>query len=152
MNQEQPSKTRKKILELYEQQELANLQQSCTRARSCSVGTSTGGMVEISMRGDFANLWYLLHPVEAIEMIESLASVCGVEIAMRPKENFSSWRSWNLDQPDNSYWLGAAPFQMSQEEKLQAKKARESLPVSIEEIKKEIKKLPKTPEADGSKE
>ena len=42
------------------------------------------------MRGDYHSSWMALTPTEALEMAEQLASACGVKIAMRPKNDFSS--------------------------------------------------------------
>lgn len=117
MNSKKISSTRKKINKLYEENELANLKQTQTRARSFTIGTTTGGIIEVAMRGDFANLWYLLQPVEAIEVIGQLAAAAGVEIAMRPREDFASWRSWNTSLPSSVHWMGAAPWQLPDEER-----------------------------------
>ena len=136
---ENMSETRKKIQEEYEASDLADLKQRQSRARSITVGTTTGGLIEIGMRGDFSNLWYLLKPVEAVEIIEQLAAACGLEIAMRPKQNFTAWRSWDSEMPLVSEWKGAAPYNLSEEnlEKLGAYTAKQIKAVSeAEEIKK----------------
>lgn len=112
-----PSKIRQEIHQIYEQNELASLKANNSRARSFSVGTTTGGIIEVSMRGDFANLWYILQPVEAIEMINQLAAAAGVEVAMRPRQDFASWRSWDADLPPSIHWMGAAPWQVSDEDR-----------------------------------
>lgn len=109
--QEKLSKTRKKINEIYESIELANLETNKNRARSFTVGTAFGGVVEVGMRGDFHSLWCLLQPVEAVEFIEQLAAAAGLQVAVRPKQDFSTWRSWNFDT-DSRYWVGAAPWQL----------------------------------------
>jgi len=111
------SKTRQKIHDQYELNELASLNQNQTRARSFTVGTTTGGLIEIGMRGDHANLWYILHPVEAIEIIEQLAAASGVQVVMRPKQDFSTWRSWDTSIPATSNWLGTAPWQLNDEQR-----------------------------------
>jgi hypothetical protein len=118
------SRTRQKIHEMYEENEFANLKQNQTRARSFSVGTTTGGIIEVSMRGDFANLWYLLQPTEAVEIISQLAAAAGLDIAMRPKQDFSSWRSWDTSLPPSVAWMGAAPWQISEEERLELEAAK----------------------------
>ena len=120
------SKTRQQIHELYEENELANLKQAQTRARSFTVGTTTGGIIEVGMRGDFANLWYLLQPVEAVEIINQLAAAAGLEIAMRPKQDFSTWRGWDTSLPPSVHWVGAAPWQLTEEQRaeLEAVKAK----------------------------
>jgi len=116
------SKVREEIEKIYEERELASLKSSQSRAASITVGTTGGGLIEISLRGDYANLWYVLHPVEAIELIEQLAAAAGVEVAKRPKEDFSSWRSWNPDRPDSNLWKGSAPHQLSDRDKKQLSK------------------------------
>ena len=106
MAQKKVSKTRQKIHEIYEENELASMRQVQTRARSLSVGTAGGGIVEVNMRGDHANLWYLLQPTEAVEIIGQLAAAAGLDIAIRPKRDFSSWRSWDTSLPSSVQWMG----------------------------------------------
>ena len=120
------SKTRQKIHDLYEENELANLQQTQTRARSFTIGTTTGGIIEVGMRGDFSNLWYLLQPVEAVEIINQLAAAAGLEVAMRPRQDFATWRGWDTSLPPSVHWMGAAPWQLSDEQRaeLEAVKAK----------------------------
>ena len=117
MAQKKVSKTRKLIQAEYENNELACLKQNQSRARSFTVGTTTGGLVEVNMRGDHANLWYILHPVEAVEIMEQIAAACGVQIAMRPKQDFTTWRSWDTTIPGTSHWVGAAPWQLNDEQR-----------------------------------
>lgn len=128
------SKTRQKIHELYEENELANLKQSQTRARSLTVGTTTGGIIEVCMRGDFSNLWYTLQPVEAVEIIGQLAAAAGVEIIMRPRQDFASWRSWDTSLPSGTHWIGAAPWQLDENQKaeIQALKSKNILAIEGE--------------------
>jgi len=117
IKKERVSKTRKLIHAECEANELADLKQRQTRARSFSIGTTTGGIVELNMRGDFATLWYQVNPVEAVELIEQLASAIGLEIAKRPKNDFTSWRTWDANMPDFSHWKGAAPWQIGPNER-----------------------------------
>ena len=137
MNKKKVSKTRQQIHEIYEQNELASLKQNQTRARSFTVGTTTGGIIEVGMRGDFANLWYLLQPVEAVEIIGQLAAAAGVEIAMRPRQDFASWRSWDTSLPSSVHWIGSAPWQISEEERLKLEEAKKKNIKAIEESKNE---------------
>jgi hypothetical protein len=109
--EETQSKIREKINQIYEENELANLVSNKNRARSITVGTAFGGAVEISMRGDYHDLWVIMQPVEAVELIEQLASGIGLQVAMRPKQDFAAWRGWNIDAEDR-YWAGAAPWQI----------------------------------------
>jgi hypothetical protein len=58
-----------------------------------------------------------MQPTEVVELIEQLAAGIGVEIAMRPKENFASWRGWEevLKQRVGFHkvqWKGAAAWQL----------------------------------------
>lgn len=126
MTQKKLSKTRQKIHELYEQNELANLLENQTRARSLTIGTANGGIIEVGLRGDNIRLWYLLQPTEAVEIINQLAAAAGLEIAMRPRQDFASWRSWDTSLPPSVQWMGAAPWQLSDEQRaeLEAAKAK----------------------------
>ena len=117
MTKDKKSDTRKKIEQIYEENELANLEQNRTRARSFTIGCAGGGIIEVGLRGDYSNLWYLLQPVEAIEMMYQLAAASGVEIIMRPRNDFSSWRSWDPSINADTYWVGAAAWQLSQEKR-----------------------------------
>lgn len=126
------SKMRQKIHDLYEENEYASIKQNQTRARSLSVGPCGGGVIELNMRGDFSNLWYQLPPVEAIELIGQLASAAGVEIAIRPKHDFSSWRSWDTSLPGSIAWMGSAPWQLSEEARLEIEAAKSKNIKSIE--------------------
>lgn len=120
---------RKKIIEAYEENEYANLLSNRNRARSLNVGTAFGGIVEVSMRGDFHSLWCTLQPVEVVEIIEQLAASAGLEIAIRPRQDFATWRGWDTDA-DHKYWAGAAHWQVKQikqaEEEQEAKKLNAS--------------------------
>jgi len=118
------TKTRQKIHDLYEENELASLKQNQTRARSFAVGTTSGGIIELGMRGDFASLWYILQPTEAVEIIGQLAAAAGIEVAMRPKQDFSSWRSWDTSLPASVAWMGAAPWQLSEDQRLELEAAK----------------------------
>jgi hypothetical protein len=126
------SKTRQKIHEVYEENELASVKANQTRARSLSVGTAGGGVIELNMRGDFTNLWYQLQPTEAIEIIGQLASAAGVEIAVRPRQDFASWRSWDPSLPSSVAWMGAAPWQLNEEARVELEAAKAKNIKSIE--------------------
>lgn len=130
------SRTRQKIHDVYEENEYAALKQNQTRARSLTVGTTTGGIIEVGMRGDLSHLWYLLHPVEAVEIIEQLAAAAGLQVAMRPKQDFTSWRSWDTTIPGSAHWLGAAPWQLPDEEREYLGQVRAKNVQAIEESKK----------------
>jgi hypothetical protein len=111
------SKTRQQIQDIYEENELAGLKQGQSRGRSLTVGTAGGGIIELCIRGDFSSLWYQLPPTEAVELIGQLAAASGVEIAMRPRNDFASWRSWDATLPTSVAWMGAAPWQLTEEDR-----------------------------------
>lgn len=118
MTKEKITKTRKKIHNLYEENEYNSVKGLQNRARSISVGTAFGGIVEISLRTDTHHVYAQIQPTEVIEFIEQLAAGVGVEIAMRPKLNFASWRGWEevIDQRigwDKIAWKGTAAWQLN---------------------------------------
>jgi|TARA_B100000085_G_scaffold4409_1_gene3963 hypothetical protein len=103
-------------VELEEQRyKLAEIRASNQRARSVTIGACTGGLVELCMRGDFESLYYIMHPVEAVELINSIAAQVGLDVATRPKEDYSTWRMWDPESIPDQQWLGAAPYQISDE-------------------------------------
>ena len=144
MEREKSKSIESKINKFYEENEIAHLLKSRDRARSLTVGTAFGGVVEVGMRGDFASMYCTLQPVEAIEIIQQLAAATGVEIALRPKNDFSSWRGWDADPNQiDTYWAGAARWQLNDENtnrsKLLAKEEeKNSLPESKEKSTEEI--------------
>lgn len=118
--------TRKKIEELREQielecvvNELDSLKDSRHRSRNVTVGTCFGGVVNIAMNNEHYHMYVQLQPTEAVEIIEQLAAGVGVDIVMRPKKNFASWRGWEevIDQRiaiGDLTWKGAAAHQLQQ--------------------------------------
>lgn len=134
----QPSKIRQEIESIYEQNELAALKSAQNRGRSITVGQVNGGLVEVSIRSDISSLYYILHPVEVVEIMEQLAAASGVEIAKRPKQDFSAWRSWELERPEAAHWRGSAPYQMSEKDRKYILKFEEkqfqSLPSSVSDV------------------
>lgn len=101
----------KQLAELQAQQDIANFQGDLTRARSVTVGTAFGGTTEISMRGSSGTtLWSILQPVEVIELIHQLAANVGCHIALKPREDFSSWRGWKVSEEERLHLNGHPPF------------------------------------------
>lgn len=93
------------------EQRLRSLKSNMSRSRSVTVGTAFGGTTEISMRGDAGEvLWCLLQPVEAIELIHQLAANVGCHIAIKPREDFSSWRGWKVTEEEKLHLQGHPPF------------------------------------------
>lgn len=106
-----PSEVKKKLAELRDQQELVNRMGELSRARSVTVGTAFGGTTEISMRAsDGTHVWCLLQPVETIELIHQLAANVGCHIAIKPREDFSSWRGWKVTEEERLQLNGHPPF------------------------------------------
>ena len=97
---QQPSELRKLIQEAYEQNELDSVLSIRNRARSITVGTAFGGVCEITLRSENTFLYAQMQPTEVVEIIEQLAAGIGLDIALRPKQNFASWRGWEevIDQ------------------------------------------------------
>lgn len=143
------SELREKIHALHEENEYKATLDNRGRCRSITVGTAFGGTIEITLRNEFSTMYALLQPVEAVEFMEQIAAGCGIELAMRPKQNFTSWRGWAFDdESSNSYMKGSAPWQLEGQEfnkKLQA--MREDMMLEVEHAKmqaekeKQIKKL-----------
>ena len=96
-----PSKeTNKRLNEFMQEQEVANRMGELSRARSVTVGTAFGGTTELAMRSsNGTHVWCILQPVEAIELIHQLAANVGCHIALKPREDFSSWRGWKIPDP-----------------------------------------------------
>lgn len=115
---EELSHMRKKINELCEENEYLSIKQNQFRARSITVGTAFGGIPEVVLRADGATVHAQMQPTEVVELIEQLAAGIGVEIAMRPKQNFASWRGWEevIQQRVGFHkiqWKGAAAWQLN---------------------------------------
>lgn len=134
---------RKKIHDLYEENEFYSMKQNRNRARSITVGTAFGGIVEVNMRSDAGSVYAQMQPIEAIELIEQIAAGIGVEIAMRPKVNFASWRGWEevIGQRvplEHVAWKGAAAWQFDAKdpEPKQLEAEKEPKQLEAEEIKK----------------
>lgn len=111
---------KKKLNEMHEENSYNSMMQNRTRARSISSGPTGGGSIEIAMRGDFGSMWIPLRPTEVVEFIEQLAASVGVEIAMRPKQNFSAWRSWHDDENASAYWKGSADWELAHQKEQRA--------------------------------
>lgn len=81
------------------------------RARSFQVGTAFGGITEISMRaGDGVTYWAQLQPVEVVEIIQQLAANIGCHVAIKPREDFSTWREWKVEDELKLAYNGWAPW------------------------------------------
>lgn len=141
MPQKKESEIRKKINQAHEENEYVSVIQNQNRARAYSVGSAGGGILELSMRSDTSHLWYLLNPVEAVEMIQSVAALCGLEIALRPKKDFSTWRTWDATVPDFSHAIGSAPHQLNFEQKEYLTEYQQKNLMSVKVEEEEVKSL-----------
>lgn len=93
------------------QQELDDYKSNLNRARSITVGTSFGGVTEIMMRSEGGrHLWCIMQPSEVIELIHQLAANVGCHIAIKPRDDFSSWRDWRVSSAEKNHLNGFAPF------------------------------------------
>ena len=127
------SELREKIELLCAENEYLSMKQNRNRARSITIGTAFGGILEISMRSDSASVYAQIQPTEGVELIEQLAAGLGIEIAMRPKQDFASWRGWEdvIGQRvplDRLSWKGAAAWQLYEGEELEKKYQENQLP------------------------
>jgi hypothetical protein len=83
---------------LNQQMSIQNREGDLNRARSVTVGTSFGGTTELMMRMNSGQtVWAPMQPVEIIELIHQLAANVGCHIALKPREDFASWRKWKAD-------------------------------------------------------
>ena len=104
------SEFKKQWDDLEKRLQLENRENEFNRARSVTVGTAFGGTVEVMMRGNNGFLWTPLQPVEVVELINQLAAGIGCHIAIKPRNDFASWREWKLDAPWNVSGNGWPPF------------------------------------------
>lgn len=100
----------KKMRELEERMSIENRTGDLCRARSITVGTSFGGTSEVMMRGNNGYMWCILQPVEVVELINQLAANVGVEVAMRPRQDFATWRNWRVTDEQREHLNGHPPF------------------------------------------
>lgn len=126
------SDTSKKLKELELEEELLDRKARLKskkmmdeRANSICVGSATGGITEIVMRSNSNSMWHQMQPVEVVEFIRTLSESIGLEVAIRPRNDFSSWRSWDLSNPDEITWIGSAPWQLSTDKRNRLKKLKE---------------------------
>ena len=105
------SEAQKKLDEVNLQMQVNSRITDLDRSRSLTVGTSFGGTTEISMRGDGGKyLWCILQPVEVAELIHQLAANIGCHMALKPRDDFSSWRQWKISEAEKKHLQGHPPF------------------------------------------
>lgn len=77
---------------------IENRESDFNRARSVTVGTAFGGTTEVTMRMNSGRtVWAVLQPVEVIELIHQLAANVGCHVALKPRNDFASWRKWKVE-------------------------------------------------------
>lgn len=93
------------------QQEVEGYEANFNRARSITVGTAFGGTTEITMRGNGDRFLYsIMQPVEVLELIHQLAANVGCHIAIKPRDDFGSWREWRVPDAEKKHLNGHAPL------------------------------------------
>ena len=102
----------KEVVRRQRAQQLRSIEADKNRAQTISVGSAGGGTTEISLRGiDGAYLFHLMHPPEVVELIHQLAASNGLHIALKPRDDFASWRQWKeVTDEDRQHLNGWAPF------------------------------------------
>lgn len=151
------SELREKIELLCAENEYLSMKQNRNRARSITVGTAFGGIVEVGMRSDAASVYAQIQPTEGVELIEQLAAGLGIEIAMRPKQDFASWRGWEdvIGQRvplDRLAWKGAAAWQLYEGEELERKYQDNQLPTEKVRVQQLMDSLQEKENLDSPKE
>ena len=116
-----------------------------------------GGIVEVGMRSDAASVYAQIQPTEGVELIEQLAAGLGIEIAMRPKQDFASWRGWEdvIGQRvplDRLAWKGAAAWQLYEGEELERKYQDNQLPTEKVRVQQLMDSLQEKENLDSPKE
>ncbi len=104
-------KLEKEFQRRIKQQDIENdIAANQNRARAVTVGTAFGGATELMMRKSDGNVVYaILQPVEVIELLHQLAAGVGCHLQLRPREDFSSWRSWKTETPEEIRHLNGHP-------------------------------------------
>lgn len=101
---------KRRLEEIQLQNEINSQEAMLTRARSVTVGTCFGGTTELMMRNDSGFMWCPMQPVEVIELIHQLAANVGCHIALKPRDDFSSWREWRVSEAEKKHLNGHPPF------------------------------------------
>ena len=103
--------TKNELKQIQESLEISAARENINRARSVSVGTAFGGTTEITMRGNGEKfLFALLQPVEVVELVHQLSANIGCHLALKPRDDFSSWREWRISEAEKEHLGGFPPF------------------------------------------
>jgi hypothetical protein len=101
---------KKELNEIDQKLSLENRENDLNRARSVTVGTSFGGTTELMMRmNNGRTVWAPMQPVEVAELIHQLAANIGCHVALKPRNDFASWRQWKV-QPHMDAGPGWPPW------------------------------------------
>ena len=74
-----------KLKEAQRQEHIESLDGEKNRARSLNVGNAGAGVTEVTMRTkDGSYIWYLMQPVEVIELIHQLSANVGCHLQLTP--------------------------------------------------------------------
>lgn len=112
--------TKAKLEEIKAMLAIADMESQFNRARAITVGTAFGGTTEITMRGDGGKYLYcIMQPVETMELIHQLAANVGCHIAIKPREDFASWRGWKVSDEERLRLNRHPPFADSMDEHMQ---------------------------------
>jgi hypothetical protein len=100
-----------KLRQMEAEMDLENRESNRNRARSITVGTAFGGTTEVMMRSDGGrHIWCTMQPTEVVELIHQLAANVGCNIALKPRNDFASWRDWRVSEAEKKHLNGHAPF------------------------------------------
>lgn len=100
-----------KLADIHAQQQIKCHEESLNRARSVTVGTAFGGIVELTMRGTGSAFTYaILQPVEVVELIHQLAANIGCHLNLQPRGDFASWRDWKHTEGELNHYRGFQSF------------------------------------------
>lgn len=96
---------------LHRLQDVESRKSNLNRSRSITIGTAFGGTTELLMRADGGKFLYcLMQPVEVVEFIHQLAANIGCHLAIKPRDDFSSWREWRVPDAEKKHLNGHPPF------------------------------------------
>jgi len=100
-----------KLRQIEAEMDLENRESNRNRARSITVGTAFNGTTEVMMRSDGGrHIWCTMQPTEVVELIHQLAANVGCNIALKPRNDFASWRDWRVSEAEKKHLNGHAPF------------------------------------------
>ena len=86
------------------------LKNNKNRAASICSGTCFGGAVEIIMRApDGRAIYSQLMPGEVVEFIKQLAAGISIDVELKPRQDFASWRAWRNTEEQKKWANGHAP-------------------------------------------